>query len=101
MAPPFSLISFSASSMLSSMERHRSRLPEVEAAVFGVTGSREKFGFSCVDIEFLVSEEEVVSFVLFLGFHTKDVHIDGKTCLKILRGDYDVVDVLVFHGCIL
>ncbi|MEQ2746582.1 hypothetical protein AAAT88_05630 [Dialister hominis] len=54
-----------------------------------------------MDIEFLVSEEEVVSFVLFLGFHTKDVHIDGKTCLKILRGDYDVVDVLVFHGCIL
>lgn len=74
---------------------------EIETAVFGIPGSRKKFGFSCMDVEFLIPEEECVSPVLLLGPHAKDIDIEMKACLKIFRSDHDVVDGLVFHGCLL
>lgn len=74
---------------------------EIETAVFGIPGSRKKFGFSCMDVEFLIPEEECVSTVLLLGPHAKDIDIEMKACLKIFRSDHDVVDGLVFHGCLL
>ena len=74
---------------------------EIETAVFGIPGSRKKFGFSCMDVELLIPEEECVSPVLLLGPHAKDIDIEMKACLKIFRSDHDVVDGLVFHGCLL
>jgi hypothetical protein len=54
-----------------------------------------------MDVEFLIPEEECVSPVLLLGPHAKDIDIEMKACLKIFRSDHDVVDGLVFHGCLL